>query len=39
MNDRTPNAPSLLDTLRAALASLIGYPPVMHGLLLRRLRG
>lgn len=39
MNDRTTNAPTLLDTLRAALASLIGYPPVMQPQLPRRLRG
>jgi hypothetical protein len=30
---------NITQTLRNALASLIGYPPVMHGLLTRRLEG
>ncbi len=30
---------TLTQTLRNALASLFGYPPVMHGLLTRRLGG
>ena len=39
MNATTQTASSPLNTLRTALASLIGYPPVMGRLLTRRLRG
>lgn len=39
MTDTTLTASSPLTSLRAALASLFGYPPVMGRLLTRRLCG
>lgn len=39
MNATSRTASSPFDLLRAALASLIGYPPVMRRLLTRRLCG
>lgn len=39
MSNTTFTALSALSVLRQVLASLIGYPPVMRGMLPRRLHG